>query len=261
MSAKHIFKNSTQPIQQTDVNSTVTWLEQLTSLPLMDNMVGNTGVKSMSGDIDLAVDATQSTKKELVATLTKWAKSYRRDPTEWIHETETIVYLKTPIAGRDNTGVVRTDFMFFSDMIFGKFYFSPMPLTSKYRGSSRNILMNSAATAAGYTLHRADGLLTKNSIKHVTSDPTEIAKLILNKKATPEDLSSVESILSALQKDPLKDKKLANFREYANRKGIPFNESIADDLVQSTDSHFLARLRDRIINQGMSVIVETNKVF
>ena len=51
----NVFKDSdgasaTQRINQTDVKSTVAWLEQLTGLPLMDNMLGSTGQKPTSGD-------------------------------------------------------------------------------------------------------------------------------------------------------------------------------------------------------------------
>jgi len=51
----NVFKDAdgvvaTKRINQTDVKPTIQWLEQLTGLPLMDNMLGSTGQKPTSGD-------------------------------------------------------------------------------------------------------------------------------------------------------------------------------------------------------------------
>ena len=74
----NVFKNAdgaiaTIRINQTDVKPTVQWLEQLTGLPLMDNMLGSTGQKPTSRDLDLAVDPKTMSKDDLEAKLTKWA--------------------------------------------------------------------------------------------------------------------------------------------------------------------------------------------
>ena len=68
----NVFKDAdgaivTTRINQTDVKPTVQWLEQLTGLPLMDNMLGSTGQKPTSGDLDLAVDPKTISKQELEA--------------------------------------------------------------------------------------------------------------------------------------------------------------------------------------------------
>ena len=87
----NVFKDAdgaiaTTRINQTDVKPTVQWLEQLTGLPLMDNMLGSTGQKPTSGDLDLAVDPKTIGKDDLVAKLTKWAESHGFDPKEWIRK-------------------------------------------------------------------------------------------------------------------------------------------------------------------------------
>jgi hypothetical protein len=62
-------------------------------------------------------------------------------------------------------------------------------------------------------------------------------------------------MLQALSTDPDRDAKLADFREHMKREGMPFLEST--ELYQPvTDVNFLARLRDRIVNQGMVPIFE-----
>ena len=70
----NVFKNAdgseaTQRIARDNVVPTVQWLEQLTGLSLVDNMLGTTGKKESSGDLDLAVDATKVTKDVLVQQL------------------------------------------------------------------------------------------------------------------------------------------------------------------------------------------------
>jgi len=254
----NVFKHSdgtsaTQRIQQTDVKPTVAWLEELTGLPLVDNMLGSTGRKETSGDLDLGVHANQMTKEELVSRLTSWAIAQHQNPKDWVRKAGISVHFKTPIAGRTDSGYVQTDFMFLSNMNFSKFYLAAMPDYSQYKGSTRNILMNSVAKVSGYKLNQTQGLMNRATNELVTDDPDTVAKLILNKQASSADLASVESIVVALQNDPAKEQKLADFRDYASREGIPFNESMFEDV---SETHFLARLRDRIVNQGMQIIAE-----
>ena len=60
-------KPATQRIQQADVIPTLQWLEGIVDLELTDNMLGTTGKKADSGDIDVAVDSTSTTKGDLEA--------------------------------------------------------------------------------------------------------------------------------------------------------------------------------------------------
>ena len=71
----NIFKNAegqpaTQRINQADVEPTLKWLEKITGLNHVDNMLGSTGIKPTSGDLDVAVDKTKVDKGNLVNTLT-----------------------------------------------------------------------------------------------------------------------------------------------------------------------------------------------
>ena len=54
----------TQRINRADVGPTVAWLERLTGLSLTDNMLGSTGPKPTSGDLDLDVDINKTSKEE-----------------------------------------------------------------------------------------------------------------------------------------------------------------------------------------------------
>jgi len=226
----NIFKDAggralTQRINQTDVKSTIAWLEQLTGLELQDNALGSTGRKPTSGDLDLAVDANQITKEQLVQRLSQWAVSHGLKPEENIRKSGISVHLKTPINGRPGSGYVQTDFMFLKDVPFSKFILSA-PANSNYRGQDRNVLMNSMAKSMGYKLNQSAGLMTRTEPNElISNDPDQIAKILLNNRATEKDLYSVETIISALEKDPNRDAKLADAREHFAREGVPFSNT------------------------------------
>jgi hypothetical protein len=263
----NVFKDTdgralTQRINQTDVKSTLAWLEEmLPSLDLQNNTLGSTGIKDTSGDLDLAIDANKFSKEQLVAELTRWAQSHGFKPEEWIKKTGTAVHFKTPINGRPDQGFVQTDFMFLNDVPWSKFVLGAMPVDSKYKGRERNVLMNSIAKSMGFKLNQNAGIADRATNQLITNDPDKVAKLLLNRTATRQDLASVESILQALSTDPQRDAKLADFKAHMEREGLPFLESTTEstDLYQPvTDVHFMAKLRDRIVNQGMRPLIEAS---
>ena len=257
----NVFKDAdgralTQRINQTDVKSTLSWLEELVpGLDLQNNTLGSTGIKATSGDLDIAVDSGQVTKDQMVAQLTRWAQSHGFKPDEWVKKSGTAVHFKTPINGDPAQGFVQTDFMFLQNVPWSKFVLGAMPADSKYKGRERNVLMNSIAKSMGYKLNQIAGIADRGTNEIITDDPDQVAKMLLNKTATRQDLASVESILQALSTDPKREEKLADFREHMKREGLPFLES-AELYQPVSDTNFLARLRDRIVNQGMQPIFE-----
>lgn len=247
----------TQRINQADVKPTLAWLEQmLPGLDLQNNTLGSTGIKDTSGDLDIAVDAKTLTKEQLIARLSQWCESHGMDPKEWVRKTGTAVHFKTPITGRPQNGFVQTDFMFLTNVPWSKFVLGAMPPSSQYKGVDRNVLMNSIAKSMGYKLNQIAGIADRATNTVITDDPNKVAKLLLSKRATKQDLSSVEAILSALQNDPQREAKLADFRAHMEREGRPFDDGT---VKEETETSFMARLRDRIVNQGMSVIVEAKE--
>ena len=259
----NVFKDAngravTQRINQTDVKSTLAWLEELVpGLDLQNNTLGSTGIKDTSGDLDIAVDANVVTKDQLDYRLKQWAASHGFKPEDYVKKSGTAVHFLTPINGRPDRGYVQTDFMFMKDVPWSKFVLGAMPVDSKYKGRERNVLMNSLAKSMGYKLSQVSGIADRATDKLITNDPDKVAKLLLNKAATRQDLASVENILQALSTDPQRDAKLADFKAHMEREGLPFMESTdLPPVTGYTEVNFLARLRDRIVNQGMQVIVE-----
>ena len=255
----NVFKDAegkplTQRINQSDVPATVAWLEQLTGLEFpRERWLGSTGKAATSGDMDLAVDANQVSKEQLAQKLTQWIVSHKLPPAEWIKKGGE-VHLRTPIQGRPELGYVQTDFMFFPNLDWGTFYYN-QGAGSAYKGMNRAVLMSSLAKHQGLKLG-ANGLVSRTSNQLVTMDPDEAARMILGPKATRDNLSTVETIFAALARDKDRETKIKDFREYLTREGLPQPDAVSED----ADTYFLARLRDRIVNQGMQPLVEREAV-
>jgi hypothetical protein len=251
----NVFKDAqgaprTQRINLADIPATVAWLEKITGIELKSNMLGTTGQKPTSGDLDLGIDSNTVNKDQFTKHLQDYVAKNGQNPQDWVRKSGTSVHFLTPIAGRADRGFVQTDFMFVPKMEWAKFMLAGSPLDSAYKGASRNILINSIGKALGYKLNQNAGLMDRATNDLITDDPDEIAQMLLNPKATRRDLRSVESILAVLKTDPQRDAKLADFRDHMAREGTPIDESV------DTDVNFLARLRDRIVNQGMVPIME-----
>jgi hypothetical protein len=255
----NVFKDAdgqllTQRINQSDVPATVAWLEQLTGIEFpRERWLGSTGKAATSGDMDLAVDANQVSKEQLAQKLTQWIVSHKLPPAEWIKKGGE-VHLRTPIQGRPELGYVQTDFMFFPNLDWGTFYYN-QGAGSAYKGMNRAVLMSSLAKHQGLKLG-ANGLVSRTSNQLVTMDPDEAARMILGPRATRDNLSTVETIFAALAKDKDREAKIKDFREYLTREGLPQPDAVSED----ADNYFLARLRDRIVNQGMQPLVEREAV-
>jgi len=263
----NVFKNAdgtpvTQRIKKADIPPTVAWLERLTGLDLTlekdpqgipHKWLGSTGRKPDSGDMDLAVDANEITKPELKAILDAWAVKNKQDPKQWVRLTGEAVHFKTPIQGDAKRGFVQTDFMFMPDMNWGTFWLGGGS-GSAYKGMYRNILMSSVAKALGLKASNK-GIISRQTEKPVTMDPDEAAGILLGPNYNRTQLSTVESIYKALAMDPDRDAKLADFREYLQREGL----QEPDMTMAESEASWLARLRDRIVNQGYVALVEAEQ--
>jgi hypothetical protein len=247
----------TQRINRADVPATINWIEQVTGIEFpKDRWLGSTGKKPTSGDLDLAVDLNEVSKEQLAGILTQFVQSQGLDPREYVVK-KGEVHLCTPIGGDANRGFVQTDFMFFPNLDWGGFYYSGGE-DSEYKGMNRNVLMSSIAKQQGLKVG-ANGMFsraTNELVKH-GMDPDYVATVLLGRGATRNNLKNVESIYAALSNDPDREAKTADFREYLAKEGI----REPDMTVRESDANFLARLRDRIVNQGMQPLIETKRSY
>jgi hypothetical protein len=252
----NVFKDAqgqllTGRINQADVAGTVRWVERLLGMKFpMERWLGSTGRKPTSGDLDLGVDLAEISKEDLFAKLNQWCATNKLDPREWIRKGGE-VHLRTPINGDPSQGYVQTDFMFFPNLDWGTFFYGGAE-DSAYKGMNRNVLMSSIAKSQGLKVG-ANGMFsrTTNQLLPSGQDPDYVAQVLLGPNTTRQNLKNVESIYAALASDPKRDVKLADFREYLARDGLKEPGAVAE-----SDTNFLGRLRDRIVNQGYIALVE-----
>jgi hypothetical protein len=264
----NVFKDAqgqplTRRIKQAEIPATIRWLESVTGLDLHGEKdtntgyptkwLGSTGKRPDSGDLDLAVMSSDITKPELKSALEQFVQKNKQDARDFVRLSGEAVHFKTPIGGDARNGFVQTDFMFMPDINWGSFILSGGQ-DSAYKGMVRNVLLSSIAKAQGLKAS-AKGVTSRTTDKLITMDPDRAAEILLGPGNTRQNLKNVESIYAALARDPDRDAKLADFREYLAREGLQEPELA----VQESDVNFLARLRDRIVNQGMVPILEAEQ--
>lgn len=209
----HVFKDQagqpgTQRIRQDQVVPTVKWLEQLTGLSLVDNMLGTTGRKETSGDLDLAVDSRAIDKQTLIDQLIKQGIT----PAD-IKKTGDSVHLKTPIMGDVGLGYVQTDFMF-GDPAWQRFSMQG-GAGDKFKGVHRHLLMASIAKSKGMKWSYKHGLLNRDTNDVISTDPEAIAQALFGGHA--QDLNSVESIIAKIKNMPDYESMIADFKDALSR--------------------------------------------
>jgi hypothetical protein len=102
-----------------------------------------------------------------------------------------------------------------------------------FKGSQNFILMNSIGKAMGLKFDAFGGkLMRRDNNEVVARSRDEVAKILLNPRATGNDLNSVKTIMKALENDPQKDAKLAQARDDATKGLITLPESIQPGSAQ-----------------------------
>lgn len=206
-------------INKADVIPTVQWLETVTGIELTDNMLGTTGKKETSGDLDLAIDANAVNKDEFAAKLGAYIEKQGGNPKEWIRKSGISVHFKTPIRGDETKGYVQTDFMF-GEPSWMKWSMSGGREGSELKGSHRHMILASIAKARGMKWSFQNGLVNRETNEVITRDPNEIAKKLLGQTATPKNLEDPEAIIDFVIKLPNYEELVADARETLEKEGV-----------------------------------------
>ena len=209
----------TKSISKSDVLPTVQWLETITGIELTDHMLGTTGKKETSGDLDLAIDANKVDKNEFANKLAEYIKKQGGEPKQWIKKSGISVHFKTPIKGDENNGYVQTDFMF-GEPDWMKWSLRGGKEGSQLKGSHRHIILASIAKSKGMKWSFQNGLMNRETNEVITKDPNEIAKNLLGQTATAKNLEDPESIIDYIIKLPNYEELVADARETLSKDGV-----------------------------------------
>jgi hypothetical protein len=207
--------DGTQRIKLADIDKTIDWLEDKSGLSLKDKMLGSTGRKADSGDLDLGVDKKEISPNDLISKLS--SNGIEKSD---IKKSGTNVHVKTPIAGDPNNGFVQTDFMFNDDVEFMKFSMKGGEKDGPYKGVHKHLVLSSIAKAQGYKWSYLNGLMDRSTNKTISKNPDEIAKKIIGDDAKKEDLVSVESIIKAIKNKPQYEEWIAQARQDLEKDGL-----------------------------------------
>ena len=231
----NIFKDqdkqvTTTRINRADVDPTLKWLENIVGLDLLNNKLGSTGIKTTSGDLDVAVNQEETSKDEILSKLADWAKQNHPedDPKQWARKTGISVHFKTPIRGDESNGYVQTDLMF-GNPEWMKFALKGTGDDTVYKGVHRIVLMASIAKSKGMKYSPTKGLVDRESNEVITDSPEKIASHLLGKGAKPSDLDSVESIYAKIKDHPDYEAMVADTRDNFAFKEIPPEKNILQE--------------------------------
>ena len=216
----------TQRVSRRDIDSSLDWVEKLTGLQHKDMKLGSTGIRSSSGDIDVAVDSSKVDKEEVFQKLKAWAeKNYPNDnPRQWVAKSGTNVHLKTPIGGNPANGFVQTDLMF-GDPNWMKFALRGSGDNTPYKGAHRMIMLASIAKAQGMQWSPTKGLVDRQTKEVITTDPNEIAKRLIGPGANRANLDSVETIHKAIKNRPDYEQLVVDVKDNFAKQGIEMPET------------------------------------
>lgn len=207
------------------IPKTLKFLTKVSQLPIKDNVLGSVGKKASSGDIDVAVDASEITKDELMARLSAWAQQAGLDPKDHVKKSGISVHFLTPVEGDSNKGYVQTDFMFHDNPHWMKFSMHSAGDASEYSGADRNLLMSSIAKAQGLKYSWQKGLLNRQDESVISIDPDQIAKKLLGAQHTHDVFDSVEQMQEVIHKNTTLMNKLrklvTDLQSHVNPDGTP----------------------------------------
>ena len=211
----------TQRIQREDVPATIQWLESVTDINFpVDTWLGTTGRKSSSGDLDLAVDDTTTSKEDLIRVLLANGVDAKD-----LKKSGDSVHVKAPIAGDPKNGFVQADLMF-GDPRWQAFSMSGAAEGSKLTGMSRHVILASIVSALhpGLKWSYKHGLVDR--VTNTTVPDGKSAKKLSDVTGIPvARLNTADDILDAIAKRPNYDQLIAAARETLAKSDVQLPEA------------------------------------
>lgn len=197
----NVFKqHPTQRINLSEIEPTVNFLSNIVGVNLMKNLLGSTGKRESSGDLDIAINLNKTSKVELYDILANWCMERNLNPKDYIAKSGISVHFRTPIYNKDGE-YVQTDFMFVPDINFAKFALSndePFPL----KGAYRSIVMSNLAKNLNLRWSGLNGITdraTGSTIENTNTD--RVAQILLGDiNARTKNLFNIKSIINFLLK-------------------------------------------------------------
>jgi hypothetical protein len=198
----NVFKaNPTGRINLVNIEPTIQFLSNIVGFDLSLSMLGSTGKRESSGDLDLGIDTAKMSKQQIVDKLTKWCIDNKLEPKSYIAKSGISVHFRSPIIGKPNE-YVQVDFMFVPDLEFASFAVSNNEKLP-FKGVHWNIILANLAKNVGYKWSGLNGIKANDKPDQVieNKDPKNVAKILLDDhSATEEDIFNITSILKFLLK-------------------------------------------------------------
>lgn len=197
----NVFKQfPTQRINLSDIGPTVSFLSKIVGVDLSKNLLGSTGKRESSGDLDIAINENKISKVQLYDILIKWCEERNLNPKNYIAKSGISVHFRTPIYGSTEE-YVQTDFMFVPDIKFAKFALAndePYPL----KGAYRSIVMANLAKNINLRWSGLNGITDRQTGSTIENmNPDRVAQILLgDSNARSNNLRNISAIISFLLK-------------------------------------------------------------
>ena len=276
------------PIHISEIEPTLSALEQVLGIDLKNNVLGSVGKKEFSGDIDVAVQVAPEDIPQLV-------KKLEATPEVLDIAKSSVIMTKVKIVGYDEskqterprTGFVQVDFMPGDPGWMKTYYHSPSEKESKYKGVFRNIMIATIAAVLDrkdseekiddgrpveserWMWSPADGLVrirrtpvpkakgdgyTKKNKNEIIGEPIKTADGIAKalKLDGPQDLNSYESLKAAIEKnyDPeLVQKILDGFAANGQVKDIGVPDDLKQESLADRNHNRVVELMKALVNK------------
>ena len=197
----NVFKQlPTSRIQLANIKPTVDMLSNIVGINLNKCLLGSTGKRESSGDLDIAINNQKYTKDELTAVLKNWCEERNLNPKDYISRTGISVHFRSPIIGSEEE-FVQTDFMFVPDVKFAQFVLANDEAVP-YKGMHRAVILSNLAKNINCKWSGVAGITDRSSGAVVEgSNPDRVAQILLgDKSAKARNLKTIPDIISFLYK-------------------------------------------------------------